>query len=140
MSEGRDIHEGGCMCGAVRYRVIGAPQWVAHCHCESCRRASGGAVVTWAGYTRETYQVTKGAPRRFASSPGVSRGFCGACGSPMTFESTRWPDEVHVGVGSLDQPGDFPPLVHVYASERLPWLHLDEHLQSYAKTSRDEEA
>ncbi len=134
------IHEGGCLCGAVRYRVRGAPLWIAHCHCESCRRASGGAFVTWAGYTQETYEVIEGAPVRFNSSPGVTRGFCGTCGSPMTFESTRWPGEVHVGVGSLDQPGDFPPTAHVYAAERLTWLHLDEHLPSFAKTSDKGEA
>ena len=103
-------------------------------------RASGGAFVTWAGYTQETYEVIEGAPVQFNSSPGVTRGFCGTCGSPMTFESTRWPGEMHVGVGSLDQPGDFPPTAHVYAAERLPWLHLDEHLPSFAKTSDKGEA
>ncbi len=132
------MHEGGCLCGKLRYRVSGKPRWVAHCHCQSCRRASGGAVVTWAGYTQDTYEVTKGAPLRFDSSPGVRRGFCGDCGSPLTFESQRWAGEVHVTVGTLDEPGDFPPQAHVYAEERLPWLRLDEHLESYAKTSREE--
>ncbi|MFQ5957792.1 MAG: GFA family protein [Alphaproteobacteria bacterium] len=138
MSDESDVHEGGCLCGKVRYRVTGKPRWVAHCHCQSCRRASGGAAVTWAGYTNETYEVTKGAPVRFNSSPGVTRGFCGDCGSPMTYESGRWPAEVHVTLGTLDSPDAFPPKVHVYAEERLPWLRLDEHLESYAKTSREE--
>ncbi len=131
-------HEGGCLCGHVRYRCRGNPEWVAHCHCQSCRRASGGAVVTWAGYTQDTYEVIKGTPVRFDSSPGVTRGFCGDCGSPMTFESARWAGEVHIAVGTFDEPGDFPPQAHVYTQERLPWLHLDEHLKSYAKTSREE--
>ncbi len=131
------IHEGGCLCGAVRYRVTGEPRWVAHCHCRDCRRASGGAVVTWAGFSETAYETIAGEPALHASSPGVSRGFCAACGSPMTFQSTRWPGETHVGVGTLDEPGDFPPKAHVYAGERLPWLHIDEHLKSFDKTPQE---
>ena len=67
--------EGGCLCGAVRYRIQGAPNWVAHCHCNSCRRACGSVVMTWAGYPAENYRITRGSPRRHesSSSRGPSR-------------------------------------------------------------------
>ncbi|MFQ5785792.1 MAG: GFA family protein [Alphaproteobacteria bacterium] len=123
-------YEGGCLCGAVRYRCRGRPGWIAHCHCESCRRAGGTVIMTWAGYTPDTYKVTAGFPVRFASSSGVQRSFCGNCGTPLTYESKRWPGEVHVTVGTLDRADDFPPERHVHADERLPWLHLDDGLPS----------
>ena len=128
MSADTARHEGGCLCGRVRYACLGAPRWVVHCHCASCRRASGGVVATWAGYMADTYVVTQGTPVRFASSPGVTRGFCGDCGTPLTYEAERFPGEVHVTVGTLDRPDDFAATKHVHADERLPWLHLDDHL------------
>jgi len=127
-----EIHAGGCLCGALRYRVTGAPIWVAHCHCQSCRRASGGAVVTWAGYGDAAFAVTRGEIAHFASSPGVRRGFCAVCGSPLTFQSTRWPNEIHVTVGTLDEPAAFAPTAHVFYAERLPWLHIADDARRFA--------
>jgi hypothetical protein len=54
----------------------------------------------------------------------VTRSFCGRCGTPLTYEGARWPGEVHVLVGSLDRPEDFPPTGNAFAEERLHWLHL----------------
>ena len=128
------VHQGGCLCGAVRYRVTGAPGWVAHCHCESCRKASGSAVVTWAGYTRESFEVAAGRPVRFASSPGVVRSFCPRCGSPLTYEAERFAGEVHVTVGSLDEPAGFAPTAHVWTSERVAWLHIADDLPRHPES------
>ncbi len=127
------VHEGGCLCGAVRYRVAGAPAWVAHCHCQSCRRATGAPMVTWVGFVRDRFEVTRGAPERFASSPGVARRFCAGCGTPLTYEAERFPGEVHVTVGSLDRPEDFPPAGHVWTSEQITWLHLADELPRHPR-------
>ncbi len=126
-------HDGGCLCGAVRYRVSGTPTWVSHCHCESCWRATGSAVATWAGFTAERFAVVRGEITRFASSPGVLRGFCGACGSPLTFEGGLFQGEVYLTIGSLDEPNALPPTSHAFTSERIAWLHLDEELQQFAE-------
>jgi hypothetical protein len=117
-------HAGGCLCGAVRYRASGAPSWIANCHCASCRRATGAPLTTYAGFAAERFAWTAGAPLRFSSSPGVTRSFCGRCGTPLTYEGARWPDEVHVLIGSMDQPQDFPPKRDAFAEERLPWAQL----------------
>ncbi len=130
----KTVHEGGCLCRTVRYRVTGAPMWVAHCHCESCRKASGSAVVTWAGYTRETFEVAEGWPVRFASSPGVTRSFCPHCGTPLTYETERRPGKVDVTVGSLDEPAEFAPTAHVWESERVAWLHIADDLPRHEQT------
>ena len=122
------VHEGGCLCGAVRYRVAGAPAWVVHCHCQGCRCATGAPMVTWVGFARDRFEVTRGAPVRFVSSPGVARRFCARCGTPLTYEAERFPGEVHVTVGSLDRPEEFPPVGHVWTSEQITWLHLADEL------------
>jgi hypothetical protein len=120
---------GRCLCGAVRYRVTGEPIWVAHCHCDSCRRASSAALVTWAGFRRPDFAFTAGEPAAYRSSPGVVRRFCPRCGSPLTYESLRWPEETHVQVCSFDDPTAFQPTRHVHVAEQLPWLHLADGLE-----------
>jgi hypothetical protein len=117
--------DGGCLCGAIRYRVVGAPKWVANCHCASCRRATGAPMVTYAGFATERLTWLEGVPVRYPSSAGVVRSFCGRCGTPLTYEGERWPGEVHVMVCTLDRPEDVPPEGHAFVEERLPWLRVD---------------
>jgi len=73
----------------------------------------------------------KGTPVRFESSPQVHRSFCGKCGSPITYESARWADEVHINMGTLDRPQDFQPTFHVHVAEQIPWLHMNDDLPRF---------
>ena len=125
---------GGCLCGNVRYEAEGEPLWVAHCHCESCRRASGAPMVTWAGYRPADVNWTEAEPQRYASSPGVTRRFCPTCGSPLTYESTRWEDEFHILVATLDDPEAVTPTGHVYWSEHLAWLDIGDDLPKFPES------
>jgi hypothetical protein len=126
-----DVHRGRCLCGAVRFSAQGKPDWVAICHCESCRRATGGIVTAVAGYPRERVQFEGEQHRIYESSPGVRRGFCAKCGSSLTYEGARWPDDVHVLVAAFDRPEDFPPQVHVFAAECVSWLKLRDNLPRF---------
>src|SRR5579883_1608600 len=119
---------GRCFCGSVRFVARGAPKWVAHCHCESCRRATSAAFATYAGYSADAVSWTAAEPAIFRSSPGVVRRFCRNCGSPMSFEGERWPNEIHLFVASFEDPQSFAPTVHVHAGEQLSWLHLSDGL------------
>ena len=127
---------GRCLCGQVRFVARGAPKWVAHCHCESCRRATSSAFTTYVGYSADAVAWTGAAPRAYASSPGVERRFCPHCGAPMSFAGARWPGEIHLFAASFDDPAALVPQVHVYVSEQLPWVHLDDGLPRYATTAR----
>ena len=117
-------HTGRCLCGEVRYRARGAPKWIANCHCESCRGATGAPLTTYAGFAAGRFAYLAGAPVRFHSSPGVTRTFCGRCGTPLTYEGARWPGETHVLIGTMDRPQDFPPARDAFAEEKLPWVQL----------------
>ena len=128
---------GGCRCGAVRYRAVGTPIWVAHCHCVDCRKSAGAAFVTWAAFKVDTFVWEQGAAKIFASSPGVERSFCGTCGTPLTFTGTRWPGELHVQVATLDAPESLEPRAHVNMAQALSWIHLADGLRRYARTNAE---
>ncbi len=135
MSADGDIHEGGCLCGRVRYRAEGQALWIAHCHCRSCRRATGTAMTTFVGFPKTHYEITAGAPRTIESSPGVWRRFCPDCGSQLTYEAARWADETHFYMATLDRPEAFRPQRHVFTEEAMPWLGLADDLPRHQRSS-----
>ena len=124
---------GGCLCGAVRYRVDGAPLSTIFCHCMSCRKHTGAPVVALAGYRRDQVTYTKGEPKVFESSPGVGRAFCGDCGTPLTWEGDGGEHGplVEFLINTLDNPEDFAPACHIHHQERLPWLEIHDTLPRY---------
>lgn len=120
---------GRCLCGAVRFRAVGAPRFVAHCHCESCRRQTSSPFTTYAGYAAADVSF-EGLPlSRHVSSPGVVRSFCPRCGAPMAYEGPRWPGEVHLFAAAFDDPASLAPSLHVNTAEALPWIHMDDGLR-----------
>jgi hypothetical protein len=119
-----EMHHGRCLCGLVQYEARGAPLRVAHCHCESCRRSTGCAIATFVGYRREQVTFATHDRSTYASSPGVTRGFCARCGTPLSYESERAPGELHLYVCTFDEPQRFAPTVHVHWAERVPWLEI----------------
>jgi GNAT superfamily N-acetyltransferase len=119
---------GGCFCGAVRYRISGVSLDVAHCHCAICRRTSGAPFVTWATVPRESFAFTSGAAAELHSTPHARRGFCGACGTALTFQRTDDRAWIDVAVGSLDEPEGLVPTRHIWTASQLSWLHIDDDL------------
>lgn len=119
-----EVFEGGCLCGAVRFRATGAPKWVLRCHCQSCRRHTGAPMSVFVAFLDEAVSVTRGEIARFPSSPGVLRGFCAACGSTLTCANAGWPGETHYHVGAFDDPEQLAPTGDIYPEERLAWLHI----------------
>ncbi len=121
--------DGGCLCGAVRFHFEGASLWCAHCHCTLCQRAHGAPVVTWVGVPREHFHLDAGAHLRwYDSTPGASRGFCDACGSTLFFQSTRWPDEMHIVRSNFDGAIDREPSGHAYWETHVAWLAFGDAL------------
>ena len=128
-----DIHEGGCHCGAVRYRAVaGESRTVTHCHCRMCRKATGGTFVTWAEFPAKDFVYTKGQPKTFRSSDLAERAFCGRCGCQMTFQAVGDPaglaEDIWVALGGLDRAGDIVPTHHIFDDDRLSWFGLDDDL------------
>ena len=70
------------------------------------------------------FDWVSGEPMFYASSPGVRRGFCNACGTSLTYESDDQDGGVHVLSATLDLPVTHQPLAVFCKNERLPWLDV----------------
>jgi len=123
--------EGGCQCKSIRYRIIGSPVLAALCHCSMCRRANAAPAVAWAMYEESQVVFLGEPPTVYASSPGSRRGFCPCCGTQISFTAEYIPGLIDITIGSLDDPGQVPPTLHYWESERLPWVHFADQLPRY---------
>jgi hypothetical protein len=123
--------EGGCQCGAIRYRTTGDPLLAAICHCAMCRRANGAPAVAWAMFQESQVVFLRGAPTTHESSPGAKRGFCPVCGTPISFAADYIPGLIDLTIGSLDHPEKLAPALHYWDSERLPWVQFDDELPKH---------
>lgn len=128
-------NEGGCLCGAVRYRAAGEAVATSLCHCRSCRLAAGAPSVAWAIFRAADFAYTAGAPVCFESSPGVVRTFCGRCGTSLTYEGDARNHLVDVTTISLDHPELFPPEREIWIEHQLSWETLNGSLPHYARSS-----
>ncbi len=116
------LYEGGCHCGRVRFRASAEPKFVSRCHCHSCRKTTGGAFSTWVGFERGPVAWSGDAPIFYASSMGVKRGFCKSCGTPLSYQGEKWPDEIHFLIGVFDNPRAFTPTGQYMKDEALAWV------------------
>jgi hypothetical protein len=126
-------HEGGCLCGTVRYRLDGDPLASGTCQCRTCRKATASALVPWLHLDATRFAFTAGQPVEFHSSPEVTRTFCGRCGTPLTYWTKSYGPKIDVTTVSLDDPEAFPPMGHLWTSHKLGWLELTDGLPSLAE-------
>ncbi len=132
MSKTDDSITGRCHCGEVRFNVTGDPVLTEFCHCPSCRRAAGAPLMAWAAYGRADFEVTAGEPVAHASSPGVTRTFCGRCGSSLTLTDERIA-EIYVAIAAFDDPEAVTPDIHIWRSHRLSWVETADDLPRYLR-------
>ncbi len=125
--------EGGCLCGAVRYRIDGPVLVSGICHCRTCRKVASAPSLPFVCVPSAAFTIVKGAPAETKSSPPVTRSFCGACGSPLTYRSDSEPETIDVMTVSLDRPEAAPPTLHVWTSEKLAWEVIADGLTAYPR-------
>ncbi len=130
--------EGGCLCGAVRYRVTDEAVARTLCHCASCRRATGGASVGWAVFEKGDFALLQGEVREYSSSPGIYWGSCPICGSLVTYRRDSRPDHHDITVATLDDPDAFPPTVEIWVTEKIGWETVDPALPQKPRSSLNE--
>lgn len=128
------IHTGGCQCGAVRYRVTGALTDSSICHCRMCQKAFGAYYAPLVSTRGADLVWTRGAPKTFRSSNFVLRGFCGDCGTPLTYEA---PDGIAVSAGSFDDPAALPPVVQFGVEGKIGFV---DHLHELPERRTEEDA
>ncbi|HEU4404993.1 MAG TPA: GFA family protein [Polyangiaceae bacterium] len=125
-------HLGGCLCGAIRYELAGAPSSASICYCTQCQRQTGSPVPAFASYAVERVTLTAGEPSTYRSSPRAERQFCATCGSSL-FWREDGSGEIDVFAGTLDDPRRLPkPGYALWAVHRAPWVPEFEGIPSYA--------
>ena len=131
-----EMREGGCLCGAVRYETTAKPFKICYCHCKSCRRASAAPTLAILLFYDGGLRFTKGAPKRYESSPGVFRGHCDVCGTPISWEGIwHYRAIVETYVCTLDDPEAVAPDRHAFIKEKLSWFEVADDLPRFTGTS-----
>jgi hypothetical protein len=126
--------EGGCSCGAVRYRLASAPLFVHCCHCLNCQRQTGSAFVINLLIEAERVELLAGepeeveVPRDDGSTQLISR--CPTCRIAL-FSHYGRPEIRFVRAGTLDDPSEVRPEVHIYTRSKVPWLTLPEAVPAF---------
>lgn len=118
-------HEGGCLCGQLRYRVrADGAQRVAYCHCKFCQRSTGGAYAIEPFFKAEEFEIIAGTASVYdhqssGSGKMLHLTFCPKCGTKVSNKMDRYPDLIAVMAGTFDDPEWFEPakvIRHVFTS------------------------
>lgn len=125
-----DQIEGGCLCGAVRIKTLGAPKRVGVCHCLDCRKHHGALFFAAAIFSPNAVQIT-GETRHYNG-----RHFCPTCGSSVY---AVFGDELDVHLGILDQPDRFVPDYELWTVRREAWLPAFPGIRHFPRNRRDGE-
>jgi len=126
------VARGSCLCGAVQFQVTFPSRFMAHCHCDNCRRAHGAAFVTWMGFPADRVEIVAGDTlRTYDTDTQAQRRFCATCGSTLFYSGPRWPGEIHVAASNLDDPPDRMPSAHVYVDHGAAWFRITDDLPQY---------
>jgi hypothetical protein len=121
--------EGGCLCGAVRFRCEGEPINVRTCHCRNCQKAMGSPFFARALFPQTALSV-EGETDRYPSSPTRERVFCKTCGTRLFAWRTDG-TAAGVALATFDDRNAFAPTEHIWVSEKMDWVKLDDGLPQY---------
>jgi hypothetical protein len=126
---------GGCLCGAIRYRISGAPLFVSQCCCKDCQKATGTGHTTIFGIDRTQMEMT-GEPKTYTNvgdtGGRVTRHFCGVCAGRLYTTGDLPGDDVRiVQAGSLDDPNQVRPQSVIYVKDAPVWDFFDPDLPKH---------
>jgi hypothetical protein len=135
--------EGGCACGALRYRLTSDPMFVHCCHCRDCQRQTGSAFVLNALIESDRMTMLSGAPEPVPVPTDSGRPHeifrCSKCWTAICSDYGRRGVLWFLRVGTLDDPSALPPDVHIYIRSKLPWVTLPASVpafEAYYETSK----
>ncbi len=129
--------EGGCYCGAVRYRTEGEPIFKGQCYCRECQYFASGSPNVVLGMPEAGFAYTKGEPKLFRRSDlesPVTREFCPDCGTPLLSRAPGLPGVALLKVGTLDDPSLFDgPQMAIYTCDKQPFHQIPEGIATFER-------
>jgi hypothetical protein len=134
------IHEGGCVCGAVRYRVKGAPIRTSVCHCTFCQRRTGSAFGIGVYFKQEDVEITRGALTPYEHRSDESRRwlrmeFCPTCGTTVTWTLELLPGARGIAGGTFDDPSWLKIERHSWLRSAHPWMIVPPDVEKFPRSA-----
>ena len=130
--------EGGCYCGAVRFKAEGDPLFKGQCHCRECQYISGGSPNIVMGMQEAGFAYTKGGAKPFQRGDldnPVTREFCSECGTHILSRAPSVPGAVLLKVGTLDDPSVFgTPQMAIFTIDKQSFHHVPEGVPTFERT------
>jgi hypothetical protein len=138
VAENQFSAEGGCGCGAVRYRITVRPMFVHCCHCRECQRLTGAAFALNAMVEAGRVDLLAGTPEVVLTPSASGRGQkiarCPECRVAVWSNYAGAGDAVRfVRVGTLDDPDALPPDIHIYTAYKQSWVVIPEGARAVAE-------
>ena len=131
------VFEGGCLCGQVRWRANVPPANVRICHCRECQRATSGPFFARAAFLTADFGAggfeRTGEVLSWPTSPRIDRQACARCGTPVFAVPKDPPARLSVPLSTFDDPNAVAPDMHIWVSEKLSWVVIDDGLPQHAK-------
>ena len=129
--------EGGCLCGAIRYRLNARPLDAGYCHCRLCQRSAGAPVLAWATIPIDDFVCT-GEPGRYRSSSWGLRLFCRDCGTQIGYREVENAKRVDINIVTLDDPEQIVPEYHIWTHSQLDWFDVRDDLPRHEDSGPDQ--
>jgi len=130
MAEDRRTYRGGCLCGAVRYRVAGELRPVVACHCGQCRRTSGHHVAATAARAEDLTIEGEAALSWYRSSETARRAFCRSCGANL-FWQRDGAAQVSIMAGTLDDGHGLRTAAHIFIGDKGDYYEIADGLPQH---------
>lgn len=135
-----EVHEGGCLCGAVRYRATRSPVRTTVCHCTFCQRRTGSAFALIAYFKEEDIEITRGVLKSYEHRSDESKRllrveFCPNCGTTVTLTVELLPGARGIAGGTFDDPHWLKIERHTWTRSAHPWLSLPPDVEQFPKSS-----
>jgi len=133
-----EVHEGGCLCGGIRYRVKGDPLRAYVCHCTFCQRKSGSAFATIVWFEEENVELTGDGLTTYEHRSDESNhlfrlGSCNRCGTTVTWTNENRPGVRMITVGTLDEPNWVKIERHIWTRSAQHWVVIPQNIDCFEK-------
>ncbi len=127
------MYKGTCLCGTIKFKIIGQIEDIIYCHCSECRKAQGSAFATNANIAVSDFVFLSGEQNltRYQVNKDQSKFFCTTCGSPIMSKKKSKPNQIRIRLGTIQDNIKERPMAHIFTQSKANWETICGHLPQY---------